>query len=577
MNFSIKRFLQSRQAIVLLGAIGSTVLGGCWILPGPNGNGGRRSGLEIKFLAGSALDHFCEEAAERLNARNPRLDDGTQYYLSCEVLGSGDVVSSVTDLGRQLRNGTIEADDPAFPTLVSVDGGIYHALSIYQIDRIFPGQNYIPGLTDAPLLAYSPMVLLARSDIADGLRQVPDPYGAIAQFDNHRDIDPSSPPLPVRFVHTAPTRSNSGLQTLVAQFAAVTGKRPEEIDISDVKQYQDQVRAIQAKITRYGTSTSSLARDMVQNGPFWASTGSVYESLVIRANTEATDGTRYEAIYPAATYTSNMRAILPNAPWVSDRERAAALAIIEFLRSPQIQEIATDLGLRPGVPGVPLSAKFDESYGVIANPQYDSYRPPQPEVVAAMLESWQLFAKKSSQVVVVVDVSGSMRGKKLAAVQNTLLSYINNLGPKEQITIVPFSSDIGEPVLVDGTPAGRDRGIQFVSRLRGSGGTRLYDATLFARDWLQSNYREDAINAVLVLTDGDDTDSQLPFGGLQQRLESSNFESDRGVAVFTIGYGGSGGFNPDLLKQLAHTNGGYYSEGDPETIVSLMADLQLEF
>lgn len=56
---------------------------------------------------------------------------------------------------------------------------------------------------------------------------------------------------------------------------------------------------IQSKITRYGTSTGSLAKSMVENGPFWASMGSVYESSVIAANEQAgqTGGTKYVAVY----------------------------------------------------------------------------------------------------------------------------------------------------------------------------------------------------------------------------------------------------------------------------------------
>jgi len=537
----------------------------------------RRTGVEVKFLAGSALDRFCQQAAERLNQQTPRLDDGTEYYLSCEALGSGDVVSTVTDLGQRLSTGSIDADAPEFPTLVSVDGGIYHAQLIYQMDQIFPGQNYIPSLTDAPLLVYSPMVLMAEAEIAAGLRQVDNPYAAIATYTSHEEIDPNSPPLPISFVHTAPTRSNSGLQTLVAQFAAVSGKRPEDLSAADIRQHQDEVSKIQSKIARYGHSTSSLARDMVQNGPYCASVGSVYESLVIRANTNAPQGTRYEAVYPQATFTSNMRAILPDAPWVSDTERAAAEAVIEYLRSEPVQQIAMELGLRPGVPGVPLGPKFGPEFGVEANPQYDSYRPPQPDVVAAALDSWQQYAKKPSQVAVVVDVSGSMQGRKLTSVQNTLRTYIENLGPKEQIALIPFSSNIGNPVLVDGTPEGRDRGLQFAGSLRAEGGTRLYDATVFGRNWLAENYRPEAINAVLVLTDGEDSGSQLRLDGLQQQLSETNFESDRRISVFTIGYGGKGDFQADILKQMAEPNGGYFSQGNPDTIANLMADLQLEF
>ncbi|WP_272819435.1 extracellular solute-binding protein [Scytonema hofmannii] len=67
---------------------------------------------------------------------------------------------------------------------------------------------------------------------------------------------------------------------------------------------------------------------------------------------------RYESVYPKATFTSNMRAILPKAPWVSADEKAAAEKFIADLRSPEIQKIATDLGLRPGTPGASLGTNI---------------------------------------------------------------------------------------------------------------------------------------------------------------------------------------------------------------------------
>jgi Ca-activated chloride channel family protein len=422
------------------------------------------------------------------------------------------------------------------------------------------------------------MVFIAPTDVADGLRRQPDLYKALVSANTHKELDPNSPQLPIHYVQTAPTRSNSGLQTLVAQFASVSGKRPEQLTVADVQQYQTQIQTIQSKVTRYGVSTDTLATDMVKNGSFWASIGSVYESSVIQANSNRQPGqTAYEAIYPKATFTSNMRAILPTAPWVSADEKAATEKVIEYLRSPSSQKIATELGLRPGVPGVELGSKFTPEFGVNPDAKYDSLRPPQPEVVAAMLKSWQEFAKKPSQVVVVVDSSGSMQGNKLPAVQNTLRQYIETLGPKEQIALIDFDSEIRSPIQVDGTPQGRDRGMQFIASLQVDGGTKLYDSALYARNWLQQNLRQDAINAVVILTDGEDSGSQTTLNQLRQELEKSNFTSDQRIAFFTVGYGEEGEFNPEVLQQIAQLNGGYYRKGDPETISLLMSDLQVEF
>ncbi len=536
------------------------------------------TGLKVKVLVGSALGDFCNQAAQKFNSTQPKLDNGTLFQIECEAQGSGDVVTKVVSLATQFKNGTLQADAPDFPTIVSVDGEIYHSQLIYRMNQLFPGQKYIPEIIDSPLLAYSPMVFMTQANVADGLRKTPDLHKALVTAKTHRDIDPVAPPQPIHYVHTAPTRSNSGLQTLVAQHASVSLKRPEQLTMADVQQFQPQIQQIQSKITRYGVSTNSLAKAMVKNGPFWASVASVYESSVIAANSHLQPGQqRYEAVYPKATFTSNMRAILPNAPWVSADEKAAAEKFIADLRSPEIQKIATDLGLRPGTPGISLGTKFSQEFGVNPQAKYDSLRPPQPEVVEAMLKSWQEVAKKASLVVVVVDSSGSMAGEKLPAAQNTLNNYINNLGPKEQIALIDFDSEIRPPVLVDGTPQGKERGLQFLSGLTAGGDTKLYDAALNARNWLQQNLRQNAIHAVLILTDGKDTSSQIALEQLAQELQKSGFNSDQRIGFFTVGYGNEGEFDADALKKIAELNGGYYSKGDPETISRLIADLQVEF
>ncbi|MEM9978434.1 MAG: extracellular solute-binding protein, partial [Cyanobacteria bacterium P01_D01_bin.2] len=380
--------LKNLVRVISSSLVGALLLASCG---GGNSSGDNpnRRGLEVKLLVGSALHDFCDQAAEQFNQTNPKLASGDAFYMSCEAAGSGDVVERVVTLAQQLQQGTLAAEAPEFPTILSVDGEIYQNQLIYRIDQLYPGQNYIPAITDAPLLANSPMVFMVPADLAPGLRQVDDLFAQLVTADTHQDLDASSPAQPIYYVHTAPTRSNSGLQTLVSQFASVSGKRPEELTVADVQQHQAAVQQIQSKITRYGKSTSSLAQAMVENGPFWASIGSVYESSVIAANSDLPlGGTRYEAVYPRATFTSNMRGIVPNAPWVSDPEQEAADQILEYLQSSPAQQIATDLGLRPGAPGVALSPKFDASFGVNPQASYDSYRPPAPEVAEAMLAAW---------------------------------------------------------------------------------------------------------------------------------------------------------------------------------------------
>jgi Ca-activated chloride channel homolog len=505
---------------IALGTLLSLGLGAC-----SGGDGNTPQGLKITMLVGSALGDFCQQSADKFNAQKPKLKSGEAFYLSCVAQGSGDVVDQVVGQAQQIKTGSLPADAPDVPSLISLDGDLYHDQLVRRIEAIYPGQNYIPQASDAPLLANSPLVFMTSEELAPSLSKSKTLFKSLATAKTHKDLDASAPAQTIHYVHTAPTRSNSGLQTLITQFTEVSGKRPEDLSIQDVTSFQGPVTEIQKKITRYGLSTNSLAMAMAKNGPFWASVGSVYESSVIAANSNrAANQPLFKAVYPPATFTANMRAATPKAPWVSAPEREAAEQILAYLQGNEAQQIAVNLGLRPGNPAVALGVKFTPAFGVDPNATYDTYRAPKPDVVEAMLKNWEDTAKKPSLVVVVVDSSGSMSGDKLPSVQNTLKTYIEQLGPKDQIALIDFDDEVRAPIRADGTPEGRDRGLQFVSSLQDDGATKLYDASLAGRNWLQQNLRPEAINAVLVLTDGEDSGSSISLEQLQQELQKKRLQ-----------------------------------------------------
>lgn len=566
----------TRQLSKLCLATTVVLLWGCDQLPNRNSSG---ASINIKLLFGSALEDFCTKAQQKISQQPIRLQDGRNITITCDVRGTGDVVTEVLTLAQQLKSGAITGEDPRFPTLISTDGEIYLTQLAYQVNQLFPGQGYIPDVTEAPLLVNSPMVLMVPENLAAPILKIANaPYRALVNANNFKDLDSSAPPQAINFVQAAPNRSNSGLQTLVTQFVEVSGKRPEQLTVADVKQYQNQVAKIHSKVTRYGVSTNSLAKAMAQNGPFWASLGSVYESSVIEANSNLPPGqTKFKAVYPRSTFSSNMRAVLPNAPWISPQEKEAGEKVIEFLRSPEMQQIAGELGLRPGVPGTPPGVKFSPAFGLEAQPNYDSLRSPPPEVVDAMIKSWIEVAKKPSLVVAVIDTSGSMAGNKLPTVQAALQNYVNALAPKDKLALIDFDSEIRPPVVIDGSQAGKNKGLAFIASLKVGGGTKLYDSTLEARNWLRQNLRPGAINAVVVLTDGEDSGSRVSLDRLAKELQKTGFSSDERIAFFTIGFGNEGEFNASALQKIAQLNGGYYSKGDPQTIAQVMANLQTEF
>jgi Ca-activated chloride channel homolog len=533
---------------------------------------------EIRMLVGSALGGFCTEAAAAIGKDPPRLSDGTPVSLVCRSAGSGDVVTEMEDHARNVIQAGGDPADPRIPTLLSVDGEIYHELLRHRLQRLAPTLELIPPPSDAPALATSPMVFMTTPALAKGLDRA-DPFQALARSSDHHQLDPGGPRQPIRYVHTAPTRSNSGLQTLVAMVAEVAGKRPETLTVADVQAHAADVKAIERHVTRYGSSTEELARAMQRNGVFWASVASVYESSVVGLNaSRGPDQERLQAVYPRATYSSTMRAILPQAPWVSPRQREGALLLVERLQRPDIQQLAAAQGLRPANPAVPAS-RVTPAYGADPRAVYDSLRAPKPEVVEAIIRLWRDHAKKPSRVALVVDSSGSMQGAKLPAVQRSLQAYLGQIGPRDVVALFDFDSVVRPPVVLQGGGGSpdADRAQQFVGSLVADGGTVLYDAVREGRDWLQSTRRPGEILAVVVLTDGKDNGSRLNLESLGTELARSGFRGDERIGVFTIGYGGEGDYDAGVLRRIAESNGGEFAAGTPDSIRRRMEDLQMAF
>ena len=103
------------------------------------------------------------------------------------------------------------------------------------------------------------------------------------------------------------------------------------------------------------------------------------------------------------------------------------------------------------------------------------------------------------------------------------------------------------------------------------GGTGLYDTTLAAVRAAQADYNPDAVNSVLIVTDGANDDDQSI--GLQELLDTLTSEAnpDRPVKVIGVALGPDADL--DVLKQIADATGGAaYSAVNPADLQSVLFD-----
>jgi Ca-activated chloride channel family protein len=95
-------------------------------------------------------------------------------------------------------------------------------------------------------------------------------------------------------------------------------------------------------------------------------------------------------------------------------------------------------------------------------------------------------------------------------------------------------------------------------------GTALYDAVLSAYTDAQAHYLLNAVNVVVVLTDGDDATSKISLATLLSELKSRQNPAQP-VHVVTIAYGADA--NDPVLRQIAAATGGAsFSAKDPRSI-----------
>jgi ABC-type Fe3+ transport system substrate-binding protein len=155
----------------------------------------------------------------------------------------------------------------------------------------------------------------------------------------------------IKFGHTTPLKSNSGLQTLVLMTYNYFGKTSglTSSDILSDPEFQRWITEFESTISQFGDSTGTYMQEIVAYGPSLYDFVAVYESTAIEHAENAVG--RYgelQIYYPPATHLSDHPFCVLSAEWVEPEEAEAAKAFVDFLMSRDMQELALlQHGFRP--------------------------------------------------------------------------------------------------------------------------------------------------------------------------------------------------------------------------------------
>lgn len=514
-----------------------------------------KDALQIEFAYSPEKEQLILPLIKKYNNQQQKVGNKTVFVTATNI-ASGEAQDKIT-------RGKYK------PTVWSPAGSLWGRLLNYQTDqKLVNDQNF--SLVQTPLVIAIwedqaralgwPNKKLGFKDI-EKLATSPQGWGSVGKPEMGK----------FKLVHTNPDFSTSGLEATVAEYYAATGKK-EGLKVSDINgKARKYVKNIENSIIHYGDTTLFIADQLVEKGKNYASAVMVEEVTLLDINKRLKKD-KMVAIYPEeGTFISDSPFIILEASWVSPQQKEAAQSLQKFLEKEITTEVADRAGFRPS-DFTKVGKSINKDNGLDPKQPQRVLGLPEPDVLAKIKEAWQ-EDRRPANVMLTLDVSGSMDDDRLTNAKQGLKEFLNNVAKQDQIGLTIFNQS---PEIV--APIGTDRKhIQdIVQNLTADGGTSIFDTTRFVFNHLRDKKDTDNINAIVLLTDGEDTDSTI---SLEQTLRALRAQGDSNnhVRIFTIAYTSGAARSQDTLQAIAEATGGKFYQGNTDDIESVYKSISSFF
>jgi Ca-activated chloride channel homolog len=516
--------------------------------------------IKVTFAYSPEKEKLLKPLIASYNDSNPRAS-GKRVFVASDVVASGDAEAKIA-------HGTYK------PTVWSPSSSMWGRLLNFEADQPYVADDN-PSLVRTTLviamwepmakalgyprkkLGFADILKLARSDQGWGAYGHPE-YG---QF---------------KLVHTNPDFSTSGLLAVVAEYYAATGKK-EGLQAKDIVAARSQVRDIERSIVHYGDTTLFIADQMRKSGLGYASAVAMGEETLVDFNQHRNGQPKLVGIYPSeGTFYNDNPYLALKASWVTPEQSAGAASFGRYLADRIDPETAAKGGFRPAdlraKPRAPLTAQN----GVDPDQPERILGLPEPRILAALKKAWR-SDRKPANVLLVLDTSGSMsQEKRLENAKQGLQAFLEEVAPQDHVGLTIFSDRIQPLVAIAPARRNRSKLRRIVSNLIAEGGTAIYDATTEGVARVGRLADTSRINAVVLLTDGEDTDSTRSADQVVAALAAQGDSSKR-VRVFTIAYSAGAAGAAENLARIADASGGKAYVGKTSDIESVYRSISSFF
>ena len=507
--------------------------------------------IKVPFAYSPEKEKLLVPLIERFNGEQRKVG-GKQVFVEGSVVSSGEAQSKIA-------KGTLKT------VAWSPSSSLWGRLLNFEAD-----QPYAPD--ESPSIVRTPLVIAMWEPMTQALGYPKKPIG----FDDILDLARSQTGWAkfgrpqfgdFKLVHTNPDFSTSGLSAVVAEYYAATGKK-EGLVVKDIEGSRARkiVKDIEQSIVHYGDTTLFIADQMRKAGPGYASAVAMEEVTLLDFNKNRGGQPKLVAIYPdEGTFYSDNPFIVLNAPWVSAPQREGAQQFAKFLGEEIDANKAGEFGFRPSDLKEKPAAAISAAAGADPKQPKRVLGLPEPRVLSRVKEAWR-EDRKPANVLLVVDTSGSMvEENRLERAKEGLESFLREVSPNDRVGLTTFSDEIRPLVPIEPVRTNAPRLRENVNSLIADGGTAFFDAAAEGLEAVQGLRDRSRINAVVLLTDGEDTDSSKNLEQVVQQMEAQGDTENR-VRVFTIAYSAGAEGAEEALEQIAVASGGKAYSGDTEDI-----------
>ncbi|MBK6429574.1 vWA domain-containing protein [Candidatus Amarolinea dominans] len=488
---------------------------------------------------------------DQFNRQNLRTADGQAMQVKLVEMNPEDMVSAALE-------------DPTFQALTPDS-----MLWLDQLDRqwalrqqVEAGQIAPRRVGEATRYAVSPIVIAAWETVARDLGW-PQPVGW--NTIQKRAADDAS----FKWNH-ASTGHASGLLATLAEFYAGAGKtRGLTADDATAQTTLDYVRNIERTVKYYGEGELTVIERAQKEGRSFLDAFVVQEQLVVRFNRDQR-GEKLVALYPTeGTLWADHPLALLELPSLAANQRRTYQALREFLLNADSQKLVLSYGYRPADLSIALDSAdspLTAANGVDPKQPQTTLQMPPAAVVEVVQNVWY-YTKRLTNVFLVVDTSGSMRGEKLDAAKTALGAFLAQIkGSQERIGLVEFSGQVNNVIELEELGRTRDTLDSAIAALNANGDTALLDGVRTAYQRLQERGDKERINAIVAMTDGRENASSVSLNTLVREIQRGN-QTGVPVVIFCIAYGSDADY--DTLRAVADASGGQVREGTEQTIREL--------